>query len=158
MFTLLWVRELQASDGLIGLRGTVGSLALMLGYFYWGRRANRIGHRRVLWIGAIGLGAYVVISALLPSAGWIVPVAVLWGVTASGVDVGIFDLMLDACPQGQATRFASVAQAFANLAVFLGPLLGVALAGATSIRTAILVAGILQVASTAAFLLLPKHV
>ena len=158
LFTLLWVRELGASNGLIGLRGTVGYAGLMTGYLFWGRNANRLGHRRVLTAGALGTAAYAIVSAALPSAVWLVPVAVLWGVSAPGIDVGLFDLLLHACPPGKEARFVSVNQFAANLAIFVGPLLGVALASVTSVRAALAVAGALQVLATAGFRLLPKDV
>lgn len=158
LFTLLWVRELGASNSLIGLRGTVGYVALMMGYLFWGRRANRLGHRRVLTIGALGGAAYAIASALLPSAVWLLPVAVLWGATVPGIDVGLFDLLLHACPHGKEARFASVNQFVANLAIFAGPLLGVALAEVTSVRIALIVAGVLQVLTTVGFRLLPRDV
>lgn len=158
LFTLLWVRELGASNGLIGLRGTVGYVALMVGYLFWGRSANRLGHRRVLTAGALGVAVYVVTSGLLPAAGWLVPVAVVWGATVGAVDVGLFDLLLYACPPGKEARFASVNQCIANVAVFVGPLLGVALARATSVRAALIVAGALQVLGGLGFVLLPKDV
>lgn len=158
LYTLLMVRELQASDGLIGIRGTVTSMAFMLGYLYWGRAAKRLGHRRLLTIGAIGGATYILISAIVPSPVWLPVVAVLWGLSASGIDVGLFDLLLDACPPGKETRFAAVATFAANLAIFAGPLLGVALASVTSVRAALAVAGLLQLAGTAAFTLLPHDV
>jgi len=158
LFTLLWVRELGASNGLIGLRGTVGYVGLMTGYLFWGRTANRLGHRRVLTAGALGTAAYAIVSAALPSAVWLVPVAVLWGLSAPGIDVGLFDLLLHACPPGKEARFVSVNQFTANVAIFVGPLLGVALASVTSVRIALAVAGALQVVTTAGFRLLPRDV
>lgn len=158
LYTLLWVRELKASDGLIGLRGTVTCIAFMLGYLLWGRSANRLGHRRLLRACALGGAGYVIASALVPSAGWLPVIAVLWGLSASGIDVGFFDLLLHACPPGKETRFASVATFGANLTIFVGPLLGVALANATSVRVALIAAGLLQLAAGAAFVLLPRDV
>ncbi len=158
LYTLLWVRELGASNGLIGLRGTVGYVALIGGYLYWGRRANRLGHRRVLTAGALGVATYAVTSACLPTAVWLVPVAVIWGATVGAVDVALFDFLLNACPPGKEARFASVNHCVVNLAIFLGPLLGVALAGVTSVRTALIVAGILQALCTLGFRLLPRDV
>jgi len=158
LFTLLWVRELGASNALIGLRGTVAYAALVVGYLFWGRNANRLGHRRVLAAGALGVAIYAITSALLPAPVWLVPVALLWGIFVAGTDIGLFDLLLHTCPRGMEARFVSVSQFAANLAIFVGPLLGVALAGVTSVRTAMLVAGALQLASIAAFALLPKDV
>ena len=158
LLTLLWVRELRASDGLIGLRGTVNCIAFVLGYLAWGRSANRFGHRRLLRLCALGAAGYVIASALVPSASWLPVIAVLWGVSASGIDVGFFDLLLHACPPGKETRFAAVACFVANLAIFIGPLAGVALANATSVRIALIVAGLLQIVGTAGFALLPGDV
>ncbi len=158
LLTLLWVRELQASDGLIGLRASVGNITLVVGYLIWGRSANRLTHRRVLTIGALGLAAYCIASALVPAAVWLLPVAVLWGLTVGAIDVGIFDLLLHACPRGKETKFTSVALVAANLAIFAGPLLGVALGNLTSVRTALLAVGILQIVATLGFRLLPRDV
>ncbi|MHB9034502.1 MAG: MFS transporter [Anaerolineae bacterium] len=156
LFTLLWVNELRAPDTLIGLRGTVGYGALVAGYLLWGRVANRIGHRKVLYISALGLAVYVVLSALVPTAIWILPVALIWGMTASGIDVGLFDLMLSAFHTERQPLFAAFWSIEANLCVFIGPLIGAALSGPLGLRNAILVGGALQALTTLPFLWLPR--
>ncbi len=158
LYTLLWVRELGASNALIGLRGTVGYAALVVGYLFWGRNANRVGHRHVLTMGAMGVAAYAIASAFLPSAIWLLPVAVIWGIAVPGIDVGLFDLFLSTCPPGKEARFASANQLTANLPIFVGPLLGVALASLISVRAALVVAGALQLLGILGFRLLPKDV
>jgi MFS family permease len=155
-FPLLWVRELHASNALIGLRGAAGYAALIVGYLLWGRSANRLGNQRVLTVCAIGIGAYVLGSAVAPRAIWLLPVALLWGLTASGIDVALFDLLLRACPQGKVARFASANALPASLAGFLGPLLGVAVANLTSVRTALWINGAALILSAACFWLLPR--
>jgi len=157
LFSLFWVNELGASDSLIGLRGTVGNAALVLGYVVWGRLADRIGHRQVLAMAAGGLAFYPAVTALSQSAAWILPAAAIWGVTVSGLDVGLFDLMLLACPEKRHQRFVAASRMVANLAMFLGPLIGVALADATSISTALLVIAGAQIVTMAPFLLLPRE-
>ena len=158
LYTLLWVRELGASDGLIGLRGSVGYGALVLGYLFWGRCANRLTHRRVLRICALGFAGYALASALTPTAGWLPAIAVIWGLSAPGIDIGLFDLFLSACPRGREARLASLHQFAVNLAMFVGPLVGVALANATSTRTALVVAAGLQALTILPFALLPRDV
>lgn len=157
LFSLFWVNELYASDGLIGLRGTVGNAALVVGYMIWGRLANRIGHRQVLLLAAGGLAFYPAVTALSQSAAWIPPAAAIWGLTVAGLDVGLFDLMLLACPDHRNQRFVAVSNMVANLAMFIGPLLGVALSDATSLATALLVIAALQIVTMAPFLFLPRH-
>ena len=158
LLSLFWVNELQASDTLIGLRGTVGYGALVVGYVFWGRSANRLGHVRVLTWGAMGLALYVLLTAFIPSAWWLLPAAGLWGLAAGGVDIGLFDLMLASCPKERQPLFAAVWSMVANGAIFIGPLIGAALARATSLRTALIIAALAQALTTLPFIALPKDV
>lgn len=158
LFSLYWVNELQAPDTLIGLRGTVGHGALVAGYMMWGRLANRLGHRRVLTYSALGLGLYPILTALSPSAPWLLPVAAVWGITVAGVDIGLFDMMLAACPEHRQPLYAAVWSMATNAAIFAGPLLGAALSNVTSIATALIIAGIAQWVATIPFATLPHDV
>jgi len=158
LFSLFWVNELQAANTLIGLRGMVGHAALVAGYTLWGRLANRLGHRRVLTWSALGLGLYPILTALSPSALWLLPAAFVWGITAAGVDIGLFDLMLAACPEQRQPLFAAVSSMATNAAIFAGPLLGATLADATTIATALIIAGVVQWVATLPFRALPSDV
>ncbi len=155
LFGLFWVEELDAPDTLIGLRGTVGYVALVVGYLFWGRMANRIGRRLLLISAALGLALYPIATALSPSAIWLLPAAVIWGLTASGIDIGLFDIMLTAMPDERQPLFAAVWNMISNGAIFIGPLLGAALAQNTSRGTALLIAGLLQMLMTIPFIFLP---
>ena len=158
LFSLYWVNELQASDSWIGLRGTAGYAALVIGYLMWGKMAHRVKHRRVLLISVLLYGLYPISTALIPSTPWLLPVAVIWGVALSGVDMGLFDLMLAAAPKDKMPRLSSVLNLVSNAAAFIGPMLGVMLSNATSVRTALLVIGAIQLLSTITFRLLPSDV
>ncbi|MHB0856884.1 MAG: MFS transporter [Anaerolineae bacterium] len=158
LFSLYWVNQLNAPDTLIGLRGTVGYGVLVAGYIFWGRSANRLGHRKVLILSAIGLGLYPLVTGLTHTTFWLFPAAAIWGLTASGVDVGLFDLMLAGFPKDRQPLFAAVWSIAANLAIFLGPLLGAALSDATSLSMALIIGGIAQIVTTLPFLALPKDV
>ncbi|OQA41550.1 MAG: Major Facilitator Superfamily protein [Chloroflexi bacterium ADurb.Bin325] len=157
LYSIYWVNDLRATDSWIGLRGTAGYAALVVGYWFWGRAANRIGHRRLLLICGATFALYPTLTALAPSVHWLLPAAVLWGLAASGIDLGLFDMLLAVCPEGQQPRFAAAANTLASLALTLGPLLGAGLAAAVTVRGALFVSGALQFASTFAFLLLPEH-
>jgi MFS family permease len=158
LFSLFWVNRLHASNTLIGLRGTVGNAALVLGYIFWGRSANRMGHRKVLTVSALTFAIYPIMTALSPSALWLLPAAAVWGLTASGLDIGLFDLMLASCPERRQPLFAAFWSMAANTAIFAGPLLGAAVSDATSLSTALIVAGAAQVLTTIPFVLLPGDV
>jgi MFS family permease len=154
LFSPFWVNNLKASDTLLGLRGTVGNLALMVGYIFWGRSANRLGDRRVLLFAAWGTALHPILTSLLPDATWLLPVAALWGLTVSGLDVGLFNIMLAAIPAQRQPLFSGVWNMVANAAIFVGPLIGAAISAGTSTGTALLIAGVAQIVTTAPFLLL----
>jgi MFS family permease len=158
LFSLFWVNELHASDTLIGLRGTIGHAALVVGYIFWGRSANRLGHRKVLTLSALTLALYPLVTALSSSAFWLLPAAAIWGLTASGVDIGLFDLMLASCPERRQPLFAAFWSIAANMAIFIGPLLGAMLSEATSLSAALIIAAVAQALTTIPFVLLPGDV
>jgi MFS family permease len=158
LFTLFWVNDLHAPDTLIGLRGTVGYAALVVGYLFWGRSANRLGHRQVLTLAALGLAAYPIMTALSPSPAWLFPAAAVWGLTAAGIDVGLFDMMLGSIPKQRQPLFAAVWSIVANAAIFVGPLIGAAIADHTSVYLALIICGVAQVVTTIPFAFLPRDI
>jgi predicted MFS family arabinose efflux permease len=157
LFSIYWVTGLQANDTWIGLRGTAGYAALVLGYWLWGRMANRIGHRGLLFACGMAGAFYPVLTALAPSVAWLLPAALLWGLTISGIDIGLFDMLLLSAPADRMPSFSALANVLNNVALAIGPLLGAALAGAVGLRGALLVIGGLQLLATAGFFLLPNR-
>ncbi len=157
LFSLFWVNNLHASDGLLGFRATLGSLALVVGYVTWGHLAGRWGHRRVLFAGAWGLASYVLMTGLSPSAIWLLPAALVWGLSAPGIDIALFDLMLASCPDERQPLFGAVWSMAANLAMFVGPLIGARLGDGLGLGTALIVVAGLQVLATVPFLALPSE-
>jgi len=155
LFSVFWVNERHATDTWIGLRGTAGYAALVVGYWFWGQVANRSGHRRLLLICGVAQAFYPCVTALAPSMQWLLPAAVVWGFSMSGLDIGLFDMLLAACPEGRQPRFAGGANMLASVAITVGPLLGAALAQGLGTRTALFVIAGVQAAGTLFFLLLP---
>ncbi len=156
LYSLFWVNELAATDTLIGFRGTVANFALVLGYLMWGRLAHRLGHRSLAVFGGAGAALYPLLTALVPSAVWIVPVALVWGLSVGGIDVGLFDMMLGYSTREMQPRFGAVWNMIGQLMIFLGPVVGVALADWVGIRGALTAAGIIQLASLALVIGLPR--
>jgi len=89
---------------------------------------------------------------------WLVPVALVWGLAMSGVNIGLFNVMLASAPKEKMPRLAAVLNLVASAAASVGPLLGVALSQATSIRTAILIIGALTILSTIPLRVVPSDV
>ncbi|HZQ98461.1 MAG TPA: MFS transporter [Chloroflexota bacterium] len=161
LYSLFWVNELQASDTWIGLRSTVGNVALTGGYYAWGRLAGRLGHRRTLGFAAGGLALYPALTAASPSVEWLLPAAFIWGLFASGIDMSLFEGLLEVCPTDRRAEFVAVNTFVANAIVFVAPILGASLADLFGIRPVLYLAAALHLAAVASVAYLargaPRH-
>lgn len=156
LFSIYWVDYLGATDTQVGIRGAVAYLTLVAGYWLWGKVANRMGHRRLLFIAAL-IGLYPIVTGLSPSVEWLIPAAIIWGVFVAAVDIGIIDMLLLACPEGRQPSFSAVSNMLASAEVMVGPLIGAALASVIGVAEALVVSGVLQLASAVFFFLLPDR-
>lgn len=145
LYSIFWVRDLQASDGIIGLRTTAGQVALVTGYFLLGRLASRKGHRNILVWSSVGLGLYPIATALSPNSFWLVPAALLWGFSASGINISFFEALFETAPPDKRPSFVAIYTIFGNLANVIGPLLGALLMTYLGIRTTFYIAGALHI-------------
>lgn len=156
LFSIYWVDYLGATDTQVGIRGSVAYLALVVGYWVWGKVANRLGHRTLLFFAAL-IGFYPIMTGLSPSVEWLIPAAIIWGVFVAAIDIGIIDMLLLACPEGRQPSFSAVSNMLASAEVMIGPMVGAVLASVIGVAEALIVSGVLQLASSVFFLLLPNR-
>jgi MFS family permease len=141
LYSIYWIRNLKASDLWIGWRGTASSLALVVGYFAWGRIASRKGHHPVLLACTLGLGLYPILTALVKTQILLPVVALVFGLFVTGIDLAFFDTLLHICPTEKRASFVAINLLFADLAVFVAPMAGSLLTRWVDIRTLFFVAG-----------------
>jgi MFS family permease len=151
LYSIYWIRHLNASDLWIGWQSTAGSLALIVGYFLWGRVASRKGHHLVLLACTFGVGIYPVMMGFVPTEFWLPLVAVVRGFFITGIDLSFFDTLLQVCPPDKRASFIALNTVVANLAIFLAPMAGSLLSGWLSIRVVFLVSGGIHLLATLLF-------
>lgn len=156
LFSIFWVDNLQAPDTWIGIRGAAAYASLVLGYWIFGKITHRIGHRNLLYLSAL-IGFYPIVTALSPSVEWLIPAAIIWGVSVAAIDIGFVDILLLACPEGRQPTFIAAANVLSSLELFIGPLIGAVIAQTVGVPQALLVSGVLQLVSAVFFLLLPSR-
>ncbi len=144
---IYWVRQLQASDGWIGILNTVQSAVLLGAYFLWSRLSRRHGERFVLLASTLGISLYPALTAVMPRVEPLVLLVALAGVFRAGMDLVFFDLVLATCPERESPYYVGIYQTTAFICSFLAPLLGttlssrIGLAPALAIGTALGLAG-----------------
>src|SRR5581483_10254492 len=116
------------------------NLALVGSYLLWGRLAARRGHRIVLLVATTGLSLYPFATALVRDAIWLIPVTLIWGIFASGIDVSFFEALLHSCPPDRLQTFVAINSALANVVIFLAPIGGTLLADLIGIHAALFTA------------------
>jgi MFS family permease len=136
LWSVFRVRDLGASDAWIGLIAVVIDGSTIAGYFFWGKVSAKRGNRWVLIVNALGVTAYSFTTALVPTIGWMIPTSVLGGVSWSGCNLALFNLM--------------------NVTAFAAPLLGAALSDWIDIRFAFVIASGVRVVGGLLFLRLVR--
>jgi MFS family permease len=151
LYSIYWIRRLNASDLWIGWQSTTSQIATIVGYTLWGRIISRQGHFRPLLVCTAGIGLYPVLTALVPSQAWLPFVSIVQGFFVTGVNLSFFDTLLAVCPTERRPSFIAVNTMLASLMIFAAPLLGSALASWIDIRGVFYVAGAIHLAAVLLF-------
>lgn len=151
LYSVYWIRHLDATDLWIGWQATANKMALIAGYFIWGRVVSQRGHHIALLVCTIGTGAYPVLMGLVPSQEWLPAVAIVQGFFVTGIDLAFFDTLLAVCPAQKRATFISCNTLLSSLAIFLAPMLGSLLAEWMDIRLVFWVSTALHLLSALLF-------
>lgn len=134
LYSVYWIRELNASDLWIGWQSTTSKLALIAGYLVWGRVVSRKGYHSSLLLCTVCLGFYPVLTGLVKDQVWLPLISIVQGFFVTGIDLSFFDTLLAVCPTDRRVSFIAVNTLLASLAIFIAPILGSILADWIDIR------------------------
>jgi len=151
LYVLYFVRQLGAAEGWLGLNGTVGNLAPILGYVLWRRAIQRWGENRVLKWTITVVGFYPLLVALSPNLMVILVWTALNGLIAPGVNLGHFPMLLKICPAEERPLYIGLYTTIMNIGAFIMPLIGVAVAERVGIVPVLAAGGILCLLGSSLF-------
>jgi MFS family permease len=124
LYSIYWIRELNASDLWIGWQATTGKLALIVGYFFWPRIIDRKGYQLPLLICSAGMALYPALTGLIPNQVWLPIISVIEGFFITGINLAFFDTLLSVCPPDRRPSYVAVNTSLASFFIFLAPILG----------------------------------
>ncbi len=151
LYTILFVKNLGASDGWIGTNATLANLGVIAGYALWQRVIQKFGeHNALLW-SIIPSASYAFLVALFPN----LTLILLWGILINlinpGVNLSHNNIFYSLCPEKRRASYMALYSSIMNAGAFIGPMLGVALAEIWDIRWVLVIGGVIRLAGAIMF-------
>ncbi len=144
LYVLLFVNELGASDGWIGLNSTLANIGVIVGYAFWRRWIRKLGDRNSLLLAIPFSASYPFLVSLCPNLTWILIFGILINLNDPGVNLSHFNILIKLCPEDRRASYIAFFSAVMNAGAFIGPMIGVALSEVWDIRLVLLIGGSLR--------------
>lgn len=151
LYSIYWVRVLNASEGWVGVFSMIGSATSILFFPLWSRLTTQRGSLYAIVITTFGLALYPLATALSPSVEWIILVSFLGGVFSSGFGLTFFNRLLEVCPEQHRASYIAGYNTLINVTAFVGPILSTLLLSVFSIHALLLAGAAMRFASAMLF-------
>jgi hypothetical protein len=137
LFSLYQVKELHAGNFVLGLMTLMNTGGNLLGYKFWVRQIEKRGNLHVQWLSA---GALILVpftyalTGFLPRTAFVGAdfslyiigvLSVLIGVALSGLNIAMFNSLLEATPEDNRTSYLAYFNATITITSIVAPLWGV---------------------------------
>jgi MFS family permease len=155
LYILRYVRELDAQDAWIGLSGTIATLAAIVATPVWRKIMARWGKSATLKRTIVLIGLYPIAVGLSPSLTLILFAIAFYNLIAPGVNLSHFTTLLEVTPEENRPGYTSWYISLVNTGAFVGPLLGVLIAGRLGIASTLMLCGVLSILGSTSFWWLP---
>jgi MFS family permease len=155
LYMILFVRDLGATDGWIGLNTTLANVGVMAGYWLWRRWMNKIGKAKALYYSLPLVCLYAFIVAWWPNLTFILAAGFFVNFVAGGVNLSHSVIFLEQLPPKSRYGATAVYSMVMNIGAFVSPLIGVFLANRLGIIPTLVIGGVLRAAGAATFYIWP---
>lgn len=151
LYTLYYVRQLDASEAWLGLNGTLASLGTIAGYSLWRSLMTRWGEPVSLKRTIVLVGLYPALVGLTPSLPLILVFGVLNGLIVPGVNLSHFNMLLKVTPAGARPRYTAIYMTVMNAGAFVCPLAAIVIADWIGLAPMLVIGGLLSVVGSTSF-------
>lgn len=151
LYTIFFVRTLQASDSWIGLNSTLANIGVIVGYSLWRRWVEKLGYHRTLLVTIPLSASYAFLVGLFPNLTAILAFGVFINLVNPGLNLSHFNIMLELCPEERRASYIAVYSALMNAGAFVAPMLGVALTEFIDIRWMLIIGAGIRLIGAALF-------
>jgi MFS family permease len=138
LFPLAMVRVLHLTDGAISLGTALFNTSVLLGSLRLGRMSERLGHRRVLVLGASLFCAYPLFTGLAQNATLFWVASLTGGLAWALAGGGLVNRLMERVPPNDLPAHMALHNLVLNLGMLSGSLIGPALGNTLGLRQALL--------------------
>lgn len=151
LYTLYYVRELNASDAWLGINGTLASLGTIAGYSLWRWLISKWGEPLVLKRTIVLLGLYPSLVGLSPSLTLILGLGILNGLAVPGVNLAHYNTLLRVIPADARPRYTAIYMTVLNVGAFICPMIALVFADWIGLGPMLVISGLLSVIGSTSF-------
>jgi len=147
LFPLVWVQRLHLSDGEISLGYTLTYAMMLISSLGLRRMSVRLGHQRVLVIGALLLSIQPLLNGLARDATLFWIASLITGLVLAPANGGLVSRLMERVPENDRPAHMTLHNLALNLGMLSGSLLGPALGNWLGLQQALLLSAGLRVLS-----------
>lgn len=155
LYIILFVRQLGASDGWVGMNGTLANVGVIVGYWAWRRIIRKTGETKAMLIALPLACVYPFLVAAVPHLTFILLAGFLINLINPGVNLSHSMIFLNLLPEGKKLTSTAVYSTIMNVGAFIAPLVGVALSEVIGIVPTLVVGGVMSLVGASLFYLFP---
>ena len=155
LFMILYVRELGASDGWVGMAATAANIGVMAGYWVAQRLVKRWGPAKTLYVTLPLVSIHAFLVALFPNLTAILLFGLMVNFASGGVNLTHSMMFLELLPKESRYGATAIYSMVMNVGAFLCPMFGVFLADQIGILPTLVVGGVLRMLGAATFYFWP---
>ncbi|MDF1514238.1 MAG: MFS transporter [Anaerolineae bacterium] len=141
LYTIFFVKELQASDGWVGLNTTLANIGVIAGNLLWRRIIAKVGDQRALLLSLPLSASYAFLVALFPNLSWILVWGILINLVNPGVNLSHYNILVDSCPEDRMASYLAIFSTIMNVGAFVSPMLGIALSELIGVTWVLIIGG-----------------
>ncbi len=154
LFTLYQVRVLGANNLWVSILNLTNTGGALVGYGFWARYATRNGNLRTLFASSAGIFIVPAVYAFSHSLYTVAIFNLVMGAIFSGVNLSLFNALLDTTPERHRTSYIAYYQTLVNVSAIVAPMAGVALLNTVGFMWAFLASAALRITGSLAFLVI----
>ncbi|WP_337961068.1 MFS transporter [Caloramator sp. mosi_1] len=157
LFLTYEVDYLHTNEFWASIISTINGLAMAFGYRFWGKFSKKHGNSIALTIAAIGMSFAPFMYAMSTKINHVAYFVVITGLSVSGTLLLLINSLYEVAPRENRTSYIAFYNLVTNITLVIAPWVGMRLYQFTTIRTALVIVGILRFISGLLFILRYKR-